>query len=94
MESSSTYRDDVCDCLHEIIARGMPAGQKVNLIEGMNVIKLLNSRIGIHYGDSAHSNGESAQESVTKFSIVGRLVDTCCLNCCRPETKCARFWFM
>ena len=34
IEHSAKYRDDVCDCLHEILARGMPPGQKINLIEG------------------------------------------------------------
>ena len=91
MESSPTYRDDVCDCLHEILARGMPPGQKINLIEGMNVIKLLNSRIGIHYGDSPNSNGESTEESVTKFSIVGRLVDTCCFELLQARDKMCEF---
>jgi hypothetical protein len=96
MEHSARYRDDVCDCLHEVIARGMPPGQKINLIEGMSVIKLLNNHIGIHYNNSSNNNHDSKynateDDDVLKFSIVGRLVDTCCFELLKAREKLCEF---
>ena len=96
MEHSAKYRDDVCDCLHEILARGMPPGQKINLIEGIKIIKLLINHVGIHYNTNANNNNvlptaEDNDDDVIKFSIVGRLVDTCCFELLKAREQMCEF---
>ena len=96
IEHSAKYRDDVCDCLHEILARGMPPGQKINLIEGIKIIKLLINHVGIHYNTNANNNNvlptaEDNDDDVIKFSIVGRLVDTCCFELLKAREQMCEF---
>ena len=69
VETNDTLRDNACDCLHELLDRGMAEPRdKLAFIEGLNMIPFLQRKIGF----------SKDERSNDKMETVARVVDTCC----------------
>jgi exportin-T len=67
LQNNTLLRDSACDCLHEVIDRGMEPRDKLALMNGVKVLTFLQENIGVKVDE----------DSVEMMEIVARLVDTC-----------------